>query len=174
MNALFRRIPVRIPAIHYGYEGEGRSFGRQGMPEWKSGYRGDDGMEIRYLDGRPRLPPETPGWHRWDTEGGLCLELKPGEWAAYDFTVRSDGGDVAGGVDLGTVYRLVLQLGTPAGAGVAAVTLDGRPLAELRPGTAWERIAAADRLPALEAGTHRVVVAAREGAVRVESLSFEA
>ncbi|CDN41871.1 cellulase family glycosylhydrolase [Paenibacillus sp. P22] len=182
VNALFRRLPVRIPAIHYGYDGAGRSFGSTGAKEWESGYRKEDGMEIRYLDGRPKLPPTEPGWHRWDTEGGLCLELKDGEWAAYDFTVRGGSGaaerdevDEAHSADQAEAsrYRLKLQAVTLDPAGKALIELDGHPLAELSPGGGWDAAVQDAELPALEEGAHRIVVKARGASLRLEYLLFE-
>ncbi|CAM3670232.1 cellulase family glycosylhydrolase [Cohnella lubricantis] len=87
VRSLFRRLPVRIPAIHYGYQGAGIGFGVAVRSEWEAGYRGGDGVEIRYVDGAPRTPPTEPGWHRWDTGIGLCVQIAAGDWLAYDFTV---------------------------------------------------------------------------------------
>lgn len=97
VNALLRRLPVRIPAIHYGYKGEGESFGLGGAEriDWESGYRRGDGLAIRKLDGAPHLPPSEPGWHPWNVGDGLCVELPAGAWTAYEFLAPDAAADAA-------------------------------------------------------------------------------
>jgi endoglucanase len=163
VRALFRRLPVRIPAIHYGYQGPGIGFGIAKASDWEAGYRRGDGVEIRYLDGRPRTPPTEPGWHRWDTGGGLCVQLAPGDWLAYDFTVAPETG--------GQTYRLKIRLNAPEGPSSVAAAVDGTALGVAKAEADWTE--APLELPPLAEGGHRIVVTAREGKVRLESLVFE-
>ncbi|WP_019006545.1 cellulase family glycosylhydrolase [Cohnella laeviribosi] len=169
VRALFRRLPVRIPAIHYGYEGEGKSFGIAKRSAWESGYRKSDGVEIRHLDGQPKTPPEGTGWHRWDPDEKLCVQLAPGDWLAYDFTAGSPSGDESAGR-----FRLRLRLAAPDGAASVAVSLNGETVGEVQAaGEKWETAELDRELPPLDSGAHRLVLQAQRAPVRLEALVFE-
>lgn len=165
VRALFRRLPVRIPAIHYGYGGEGEHFRVARRCDWESGYRPKDGVEIRYVDGRPRTPPTEPGWHRWDVGIGLCVQLAADDWLAYDFAVRPEPGEEADGR-----YSLSLRLAAAEEGAEVEAYLDGASIGVFAAAGEWGE--ASLELPPLAAGEHRVRLGARGGAVRLEALVF--
>lgn len=163
IRALFRRLPVRIPAVHYGYGKDG--FGVAKKCGWTTGYRGGDGVEIRHADdGIPHRPPTEAGWHRWNPDDKLCVQLAPGDWLAYDFTAAAG--------EAGR-YRLRLRMSAPEGAASVEATLDGERIGEARAARAdWDTVGLGGELPPLAGGAHRIALTAREAPVRLEALLF--
>lgn len=89
--SLLRRLPVRIPAIFYGYNGSGVSFGRAPGRQAAAGisYREGDGMDFRFVEGNRTAPNFQHGrGEAWQPEERLSVELAEGDWVAYTFTVR--------------------------------------------------------------------------------------
>ncbi|MEK3698484.1 glycoside hydrolase family 5 protein [Paenibacillus sp. FSL R10-2199] len=90
VHSLFRRLPVRIPAIFYGYKGSGLSFGRAPGRQAAAGigFREEDGMDFRFVEGDRTVPNFQHGRGEvWLPEERLCVVLAEGDWAAYEFTV---------------------------------------------------------------------------------------
>ncbi|OXM14013.1 glycoside hydrolase family 5 protein [Paenibacillus herberti] len=201
VNALLRRAPMRIPAIHYGYKGEGESFGfkdsERDQITWQSDYRRGDGLAIRKLDGEPMLPRTEPGWHRWDVGDGLCVELPEGGWLAYEFTIAAEAvasvlaETAATSVEITkasiettsakpsapTPFSLKLRLmaaGEEAKTGAALeLELDGVPLGQLPADSTWSSAVLSDPLPLLAPGLHRLVLTAIGGALLLESVELD-
>ncbi|MEX2443610.1 MAG: cellulase family glycosylhydrolase [Alkalispirochaeta sp.] len=117
VNSLFRRPPVRIPAIFYAFDGHGVGFGtstgtRGGTP--RIDYRRGDGTTFGYVAADPPRRG-APNFHHnsgepWEPEEWLYLLLEPGSWAAYDFAVPPTDADA---------YQIGLQLATAGAAGSA-------------------------------------------------------
>jgi len=85
-NALFRRAPVRIPAVFYDYSGEGASFGVRAAGG--AGFREGDGADIRFAEGaRDRPHFQHMRGEAWQPDEWMYVRLEEGEWAAYTFTV---------------------------------------------------------------------------------------
>ncbi|WP_052429621.1 cellulase family glycosylhydrolase [Paenibacillus borealis] len=98
VRSLFRRLPVRIPAIFYGYKGSGVSFGRAPgrLAPAGAGFREEDGMDFRFVEGDRTAPNFQHGrGQSWLPEERLCVVLAEGDWAAYEFTAtdRDSQGD---------------------------------------------------------------------------------
>ncbi|GHS88354.1 hypothetical protein AGMMS50218_12130 [Actinomycetota bacterium] len=97
VHGLFRRPPVRLPAIGYSFRGEGVSYGG-GHPndgDDEGVLRGDDPVAIRYEgDGEPGfdLVAGRPG----AVERDLVVTLGAGQWVAYEVHPRA--GQVLGEV----------------------------------------------------------------------------
>ncbi|WP_139997573.1 glycoside hydrolase family 5 protein [Paenibacillus paridis] len=88
VHALFRRATVTVPAIFYGYKGEGISYGISGRAAGNIGFRSGDGVDIRFVDSMR----ETPNFQHmkgeeWQTDERLYVQLAPTDWVAYEFTV---------------------------------------------------------------------------------------
>lgn len=108
VRSLFARAPVRIPAVFYGYEGEGRSFGfgRAGGDDGAekardvldgvassagdpaaarvAGFRADDGTDIRFVvPGRTEPNFQHGGGEEWRDDEWMYVRLAPGDWLAY-------------------------------------------------------------------------------------------
>lgn len=90
VHALFRRATVTVPAIFYGYKGEGISYGISGRAAGNIGFRSGDGVDIRFVDSTR----ETPNFQHmkgeeWQTDERLYVQLAPSDWVAYEFTVAN-------------------------------------------------------------------------------------
>ncbi|MFC3803184.1 cellulase family glycosylhydrolase [Cohnella sp. GCM10012308] len=98
VQSLFVRAPVRIPAVFYGYEGEGKSFGlarrlsegdTASQPAFGSGgraegFRAGDGTDIRFVvPGRTTPNFQHGGGEEWQADEWMYVALQPGDWLAY-------------------------------------------------------------------------------------------
>ncbi|WP_261800160.1 glycoside hydrolase family 5 protein [Paenibacillus sp. PAMC21692] len=108
VRALMRRAPVRIPAVFYGYKGEGTSFGfgSAERPTFvnraaaESASTAQAGVQFRVSD-RTRISfaqsdRETAsfahgGGEEWTPDLWLCVEMTVGDWFVYDFERSSEG-----------------------------------------------------------------------------------
>jgi endoglucanase len=86
--ALFRRPPVTIPAVGFGFRGAGRSY-RTFSAKPLAGFRSDDHVTIQPTSGRNA--GDLDWRHSLDgigsAEDGLAVSLGDGEWVAYDFEI---------------------------------------------------------------------------------------
>lgn len=178
VHALFRRAPVRIPAVFYGYRGEGISFGfgdraegvrrmdrdaRDRNGRLAGGFRENDGTMIPFVDGNRTSPNFQHGrGEPWQADEWLCVQLEDGDWLAYDFELAS-----ACPVDV------TVRLSASRGQGKLAVLLDGASLScssACDPGRVeWEN-ATFGGTDTVSADLHRITVAAQGGPVRVQWL----
>lgn len=109
-RALLRRAPVRIPAVFYGYKGEGTSFGlaEAGLHRPNSVNNAaavsvtaaQEGVQFRVSDGTriafAHSDRETAnfahgGGEEWGPDEWLCVELTAGDWFVYDFELAEPG-----------------------------------------------------------------------------------
>lgn len=90
VNALFRRPAIRIPAIFYGYRGEGVSFMVKMRHEHGLGFRERDGTDIRFVDKGTRAKPNFQHMkgEEWQADEWLYVRLHENEWLTYEFTLR--------------------------------------------------------------------------------------
>ncbi|WP_438447187.1 glycoside hydrolase family 5 protein [Gorillibacterium sp. sgz5001074] len=87
VRSLFRRVPFRVPAIFYGYKGEGISYvlGAAEPKENPWGFRIRDGADIRAAEAGEKRPAV---WHgRGDSDRMLIVQLAEGAWFDYAFTL---------------------------------------------------------------------------------------
>jgi hypothetical protein len=86
ISALFRRPPIKIPAVGFGFRGQGRSY-QTVDAEPLPGFRSDDQVTIRSAHGT--YGGEIDWSHTADgtrsAEDALVVSLAEGEWVAYDF-----------------------------------------------------------------------------------------
>src|SRR5690606_29833578 len=94
VDALLRRPPVRIPAIFYGYGGEGVGYGVAEKRIGALGFRSGDGTDIRFVvSGELTSPNFQHGrGEDWQPDEWLCVQLMPGDWLAYGFSAVSVSG----------------------------------------------------------------------------------
>ncbi|KRE47129.1 glycoside hydrolase family 5 protein [Paenibacillus sp. Soil522] len=90
VNALFRRPPVRIPAIFYGYKGAGTSFSIGEKSVKNIGFRVNDGTDIRFVESEREKPNfQHMKGEEWEPDELMYVQLASNDWAAYEFTVSS-------------------------------------------------------------------------------------
>ena len=89
--ALFRRAPLTIPAVGFGFRGPGNSYGTAGAVPLND-FRIDDLVTIRQSNG-------LPGALDWSHNSGadrsshdLLVSLGKDDWVSYDFEVTSPEG----------------------------------------------------------------------------------
>ena len=90
--SLFRRPPLRVPAVGFGFRGPGRSY-RTFSAEPLSGFRSDDQVTVRRVSGAnlDELDWSHSADRKASAEDGLAVSLGDGEWVAYDFEMAEPG-----------------------------------------------------------------------------------
>ncbi|MDI4643951.1 glycoside hydrolase family 5 protein [Cohnella hashimotonis] len=124
VRSLFLRAPVRIPAVFYGYEGEGKSFGLArslterdtiSQPAFGSGaqvegFRAEDGTDIRFVvPGRTAPNFQHGGGEEWREDEWMYVTLRPGEWLAYGCEAAAPRGTAVGSATGKSAIRLRVQ-----------------------------------------------------------------
>ncbi|MDA3950062.1 MAG: cellulase family glycosylhydrolase [Spirochaeta sp.] len=191
VRSLFRRPPLRIPAIFYAFQDRGRGYdlarndrdtdagtraATEATPTAKHAphdtseieFRAGDGTEFGYVTGHQ---PEAGapnfqhnGGEPWAPEEWLYLQLNPGSWAAYDFAV-------AGNEEQQLHVGVRLACGAQSDAPTVTITID-RPAHEITvPVTAqqtdfsdyWVQMSA-------EPGLRRVVIRSDTALIQLEAV----
>jgi hypothetical protein len=179
MHSLFRRPPVRIPAVFYGYQGKGESFGfemgnrtdhlsqldkavdTEIPPGNTIGFRVKDGTNIRFIEGdRTTANFQHGRGEAWSADERMCVELADEDWLAYEFTVQENS--------VWTHFAADLRISAVNEKVRIAVSVNGERIgiAEIS-GTSWETTRLKERFK-LDPGEHRIVLKAEEGSVRIE------
>jgi len=196
VDSLLRRPPVRIPAVFYGYGGEGVGYGF-GLPLARRedgaespravGFRSGDGTDIRFaLDAERRAAPNF-GHGRgepWQPEEWLCVGLAPGDWLAYDFLAQAPdepdrGDDPRAEPEAEAAYTLKLRLrvaGETDAEGEprigAAVSVDGRTVGFVPAGSGWATVPSAEPIR-IAPGRSRIALKAEGGPLQIMWLALE-
>lgn len=91
LNAVLRRVPVRLPATGFSFRGEGQSYRTTGARP-HPGFRPDDQVTIVHtgLPGAPLDFSHTRGAVRADDDQ-LRVQLEPGDWLSYDILLDKPG-----------------------------------------------------------------------------------
>ncbi|MBO9596634.1 MAG: cellulase family glycosylhydrolase [Cohnella sp.] len=157
VNALFRRPSVRIPAIFYGYKGEGDGFGFGGRRETQAiGFRDEDGTDIRFAMGTGEATPnfQHGGGEPWEEKDWMYVHLEKGDWLVYDIET-----------DKPCSIQVEIRAAAMANGSRLAVAVDGAAAGSAAPtATVWTTVTVTDaRLQT--SGRHRVEVKAEAGAV---------
>jgi hypothetical protein len=151
ISAILRRAPLRIPAVGFGFLGQGRSYLTSGAVTL-DGFRSDDSVTIRDVRGpasRPLNFDHTEGVPN-SSDDGLVVSLGAGDWLAYEvIVVRA------------TKLEIVVATVPSKECGIA-VSLDGDPveLESLKDGLAH--------------GTSTSAVVPGRHAVRIECIAGDA
>lgn len=84
-RSLLRRLPIQIPAEFYGYRGEGISYHIETKASQDIGFRISDGVPMRMITGKAEKPSYAPeGGKPWIEDNLVCVQLREGDWLAYD------------------------------------------------------------------------------------------
>ena len=122
ISALFRRAPLRLPAVGFGFHGAGTSYQTSTatpLPDFRS----DDRVTIRHASGT------NDGELHWNhtidvrqsAEEGLVVSLGAGDWVAYDLETTN-------------AMELEFLIESPDGRPAIALSVDGMSL-EVEPST---------------------------------------
>jgi endoglucanase len=160
-HALLRTVPVRIPAIFYGYRGLGVSFGISERTDRNVGFRVNDGTKIDFIDSTRAIANfQHGGGEEWQQDERLYIELAPEDWLAYELVV--------GNRATSSLYHLDLRMSAPNGKGSIDVILNGVTHGALVvEGPSWSTIRLTDELM-LRPGEQHIVLQAEENPIRIE------
>ena len=154
ISALFRRPPLKIPAVGFGFRGTGKSYQAAATAIPLPGFRSDDRVSIRHTAGTKngRLDWNHRVGARRTTESKLAVSLEPGEWVAYEIE---------------TTEPMPLEFLIASAGGRPAVSIDG-VLLEIE-GAGRGTACAATRRP-LPAGRHILRLTGGGGETLLESI----
>ncbi|MEF2964482.1 cellulase family glycosylhydrolase [Paenibacillus sp. M1] len=121
VNALFRRPPLRYPAIFYGHKGQGVSYGLQNAAKCNIGFRQEDGTDIRFIRSLRTEPNfQHGGGEPWAEEDRLLLQAHTGDWFNYEFNVYPENSDAS------KTLLLCIRAAAPEGNAKIEVTVNER------------------------------------------------
>lgn len=92
LNAVLRRVPLRLPASGFGFGGRGVAYDT-GRADPMVAFRSDDGVTIRLVSGKADAGPRfdhTDGQSRGPDER-LEVVLDAGDWIRYEVELRVAG-----------------------------------------------------------------------------------
>ncbi len=164
VRSLFRRPPVRIPAVFYGYRGEGISFGIAKRSDRNIGFRLHDGTDIRFIEGARTTPNfQHRRGETWRADERLYIQLAVEDWLAYELTVEP--------FSESPLFAVDLRICAPNKRGRIVVSVDGAPIGNAEATRkSWETVRLQEKLR-LDRGLHRIVLEAEENPVRVKWLN---
>lgn len=164
-DSLFRRPPLRIPAVFYGYRGPGVSFGIKNRSELHHEFRMHDGTDIRFVQGTRSTPNFQHGrGEPWQEDEWLCIQLTAGDWLEYQFNVGQPLRSSSLSCDL--------RLYAPEHEGRITVEIDGAVTGSGRvKEKSWQTVRLPDEFR-LEPGTHRMILRAEDYPVHIQWLEI--
>lgn len=176
VNAMMRRVPVRIPAAFYGYEGEKQSFSTEKRTEHHIGFRQSDGVKMGFVTGnRDKVNFHHGGGEEWSLDERTYVELDAGDWLAYKVLMPETkaGQGVVIDLRMSPGHRQVED----EVISHAVVKIDDQIIGEIDvsqvPLDNWQTITVTESMElTLSAGEHRIVISATEGSVRFEWLEL--
>ncbi|MGO4542202.1 cellulase family glycosylhydrolase [Paenibacillus sp. 2TAB19] len=166
VSSLFRRLPVRIPAMFYGYKGEGVSYGRASSRraegnEGIAAFRSKDAVTFRFIDSeRTEANFQHGQGQEWQSDEWLCIELAAGDWATYEITTA---GQAAG---LNAELRVQLK----DESAELYVMLDQAVIGRISGEASEWRTATVSSEAAVEPGLHSLKIHAGRGPVQIQWL----
>ncbi|MBJ6359763.1 cellulase family glycosylhydrolase [Paenibacillus sp. GCM10012307] len=164
VNALLRKVPLRIPAIFYGYQGEGSGYHVGESVAHQLGFRQNDGTDIRFVHSERAIPNfQHGGGEAWSEDEKLSVRLKPDDWLAYELNLSAST----------DVLNIVLHVKPEASDTVLDVIVNDQHTAHLHLyGQDW--VANRSQLTgAFAAGRHTLKVRVREGQAALEWINVE-
>lgn len=163
VRSLFRRPPFRIPAVFYGYRGEGVSFGITARIDRHIGFRIHDGTDIRFIEGARTTPNfQHDRGEAWQADERMCIQLAPEDWLAYELSIET--------FFESSLFMVALRMCAPDKMGRIAVLVDGAVVGVIEVnGKLWETVRLKGEFQ-LYPGLHRIVLKAEGNPVRVEWL----
>ncbi|MDR1388256.1 MAG: glycoside hydrolase family 5 protein [Propionibacteriaceae bacterium] len=165
VNAILRRLPVRLEAEHFGHKGAGLSYRVEREAAHFPGFRVSDDVAIVYQrTGLPGPGVEEADFHHNHglarrPEEELAIILRPGEWTRYEFEAPRDG-----------LARCVLKAAAlDRAAAQAAIDLDDQPVGQ----TALDPDPVEALVFPVSAGRHALTLRALSGRVLADALVLE-
>lgn len=174
VNSIFLRPSVLIPAVFYGFKGEGESYGfgaagRINSNIRKTEFRINDGTDIRFVEGNRTIPNfKHMAGESWKPDEYMHIMLAEGDWTAYEFSIPF-ADPIAGNSFL---FAVGLRIYTESDEGYIDVNADGiliETLAVCR--NQWQDVILKDNLR-LKPGRHHILIKSREGTVGVAWLKI--
>ncbi|BBI35411.1 cellulase family glycosylhydrolase [Cohnella abietis] len=161
--SLFRRPTARIPAIFYGYKGEGLSYQVQGRSRSSVGFRVQDGVDIRFVESSREIASfEHSKGEPWKADERMYVQLAVEDWASYEFTVANNSE--------ASLYFIDLCISTPNDSAAIAVSLDGETIGSIElADNIWETKRVHDPVK-LAAGLHRIELKATSNSIGIQWL----
>ncbi|WP_238323067.1 cellulase family glycosylhydrolase [Gorillibacterium massiliense] len=165
VNALMFRPPVRIPAVFYGYHGEGVSYGVGSKGRSGLGFREQDGTDIRFTDSKREKANFQHGrGEGWQPDEWMHVRLETGDWLAYE--VKPDSGGIG-------LRRVTLRVWAPDGNAVVEIAAGERGETRIEvTGAAWQTVSAVVSAT-LPPGPCRTFVKAAAGPLALEWIAVE-
>lgn len=167
VRSLLRKAPVTIPAIFYGYRGEGSSYGITQRAEQHIGFRVNDGVAMQFIEGeRSSANFQHGGGELWQPDERIYVQLHPENWLSYDWNAAMTDNESDG-------FAVGLRLYAPGdSAGSIEVAVDGEVIGEVAaPCEKWETVQLSAPL-SLQPGLHSLTVKAKHHTVRIEWLEI--
>lgn len=172
-RSLLRRAPVRIPAVFYGYKGEGVSYGfgsvtnkTQDASVSTTGFRIGDRTNIRFVDSERKAANFAHGGgEEWQQDDWLCLELSVGDWFSYSF--------IGDDHDPDNVISVQLNMQATGSAGELELSLDGQAVGQVKAAEGGWHTADSVVLGAVSQGEHSLTLRCTSGIVQVKWLLLE-
>jgi endoglucanase len=164
-DSLFRRPSTRIPAIFYGYRGEGISYGIGNRVVPITGFRILDGTDIRFIESaRVKANFEHGKGESWQLDERLYVQLAAEDWLVYDFTVGDSG--------LSSSFAIVLQVNASNNNALLAVSVDGCEIENVDiKGSTWESIRLNSEFR-LDKGLHQIKLKLLRSSMGIEWLEI--
>jgi hypothetical protein len=160
-RSLFRRPTTRIPAIFYGYRGEGISYGIKHRTDNTVGFRIHDGTDIRFIESTRTIANFEHGkGDPWQADERLCVQLAAEDWLAYEFTV--------GESEQSALFTVDLHLFAPNAQVIVLIDSKIVEIVNVR-GNHWATMHLQKGF-VLTPGLHSIVVKAAVNSLRIEWL----
>ncbi|SDO78076.1 Cellulase (glycosyl hydrolase family 5) [Paenibacillus sp. yr247] len=166
VHSLLRKPSVRIPAIFYGFKGEGVSYGVTNRSDQSIGFRINDGTDLQFIEGSRMSPNfQHGGGESWSADERLCIQLAAEDWLAYEITNDTNSES--------PFFTIDIRLSAPIERGYLTVSVDGTTVGQASAkGKPWEIVRVNGNF-SLEPGLHRIVLKAMENPVRIEWLEVK-
>jgi Endoglucanase len=169
INALFCRPPILIPAIFYGYKGDGVSFGVYNTKVSQIDFRVKDEIDIQFVDGLEKQPNfKHMAGEPWKTDEWMYIQLADQDEVSYEITVDAKS--------MSFFFMVNLCVKAIESQGYLFVIIDGsvKQSAELiKVDPSWEIVSLTDAIY-LEPGTHTIVIKAKGNPVGLKWLEVQA
>lgn len=165
--SLFRRVPVLIPAVFYGYRGENNSFKISNRVDSNIGFRKNDGMKIQFIEGGRQVPNFQHGAGEvWLADEWMYIEIAVDDWVAYEFTTESS--------KTSSLFRLNLCVCSENSGALLDILIDDVKVGFIEVNKeSWEVISFKENFQ-LEDGLHKIILKANENSVCVKWLEVVA
>ncbi|KRE57860.1 cellulase family glycosylhydrolase [Paenibacillus sp. Soil750] len=159
VRSLFRRAPIRIPSIFYGFKGKGVSFGTTLDHENLIGFREQDCTDIRFVEGGEL---RSNFWHgRGKSDKRLFVQLAAGDWLAYEVTVNDSHS---------AKFTIRMMISPVEESACMKLTINGEDSGSLEVAgdeNSWQQVEL-NVMPPLGTERMSLVILAEQNAVRIE------